>query len=327
MKYISNRTLGCLACFLLAACQSEEVTVIGSKNALQVLSVDLENEKNTKAGVTSIKEVMVYATSNTHTEIATNVQSKFIYDASTWSCSTPPELSDNTFYIYAWYPSQRKDGGDHITATNNSEGNHSVPAYVYSEDTFTDQKQDDYLYADQTTQITASKGSKTVRFTMKHALSKVSFEITKDVSATETLTLTRVDIISNTNSLQTGTGQMYLKNGTLIGLSSVGQVSLTGSFTLGNSLSVPNLSALVAPMGKPEKVLSFRLYVSVNGEDRIFETGTVKEDNITDWQGVQWIAGLHYVYRIKVSKVGGIINGVSIYDWQKDTDQNTQVGI
>lgn len=321
MKHISNRSLAWMSCFLLAACQPEEVATTDSGNALQVASVNLENEGSTRASVTSIKEVMVYATDE-NAAIATNSQSKFTSDGSSWSCSAPPELTDKTFNIYAWYPSQRKDGGDKIQATNNADGNHSIPVYVYSENTFTDQKQDDYLYADQTTPITASKAGKTVRFTMNHALSKVSFEITKDVSATETLTLTQVDIISNTNSLQTGTGQMYLKNGTLIGLSSVGQISLKGSLILANSLSEPNISALVAPMGKAEKVLSFRLYVLVNGESRIFETGTVKT---TD--GVLWKAGTHYVYQIKVNKIGGTINGAAVYDWKKDSDQNTQVGI
>ena len=79
-------------------------------------------------------------------------------------------------------------------------------------------------------------------------------------------------------------------------------------------------------MSKEEKVLSFRLTVNVDGVSRVFETGTVKDD-ASNWPGVKWLAGKHYVYKIKVSKMGGVINGVSVYDWQKDSDQNTQVGI
>lgn len=324
MKHISNKSFAWLSCFLLIACQPEEVTTTGSGNVLQVASVNLENEGNTRAAVTSIQEVMVYATNKTtHAAIDANSQSKFTFDGSSWSCTTPPELTDDAVNIYAWYPS--KDGSDkEIAVTNNAEGNHYIPVQVESEDTFTNQKQKDYLYADQTTsgQITASSTSKSVRFNMKHALSKVSFEITKDASATETLTLTQVDIITN-NSLQVGTnGQMYLKNGTLNNLSAKGQISLKGSLNLTTSLSAPNISALVAPMIQPEKVLSFRLYVLINKEERIFETGTVKTSD-----GVQWKAGQHNVYQIKVSKIGGTINGVAVYDWKKDSDQNTQVGI
>lgn len=326
MKHISNKSFAWLSCFLLVACQPEEVTTAGSGNTLQVASVNLENEGNTRAAVTSIKEVMVYVTDNVNAAIAANSQSKFTFDGSSWSCLTPPELTDvTTFNIYAWYPSQKDASGKEIAVTNNADGNHYIPVQVESEDSFTDQKQKDYLYADQTSgQITASTTSKSVRFKMKHALSKVSFEITKDISAKEALTLTQVDIISGTNSLQTGTnGQMYLKNGTLNNLSAKGKISLTGSLTLNNtSLSAPNISVLVAPMMQPEKVLSFRLHVSVNGEQRIFETGTVSTVD-----GVLWKAGQHNVYQIKVSKIGSTIKGVAVYDWKKDSDQNTQVGI
>lgn len=325
MKHISNKSFAWLSCFLLVACQPEEVTTTGSGNTLQVASVNLENEGNTRAAVTSIEEVMVYATDNKQAAIAANSQSRFTFDGSSWSCPTPPELTDGTtFNIYAWYPSQKDGNGKEIAVTNNADGNHYIPVQVESEDSFTDQQQKDYLYADQTSgQITASTTSKSVRFKMKHALSKVSFEITKDISAKEALTLTRVDIISGTNSLQTGTnGQMYLKNGTLNNLSAKGQISLTGSLNLTTSLSAPNISALVAPMMQPEKVLSFRLHVTVGEESRIFETGTVKTND-----GVQWKAGQHNVYQIKVSKIGGTIKGVAVYDWKKDSDQNTQVGI
>lgn len=329
MKYISYRDLGWLVCFLLFACQSEVITEQANGNTLQVLSVDLDNGGNTKAEVTSsISNVKVYTTTAANAEIAENTLVVYNNDGSSWSCDTPPELTDDTYNVYAYYPLQRGDGGEVIAAKNNTGGDHTIPVLIYTEDSFDDQQQDDYLYADQTTPLTASKSTKAVRFTMKHALSKVSFEITKDESATEKLVLTQVDIIGKTNSLQTGGGDMYLQTGGLVGLQSKDQISLTGSIELkSNSLSSPNISALVAPMSKYEKVLSFRLTVLVDGVSRVFETGTVKKDDATDWLGVKWEPGVHYVYQIKVSKMGGVINGVSVYDWKKDSDQNTQVGI
>lgn len=335
MKYISNRNIGWLAGFLLTACQSEVVTVPDNDNALQVLSVGLNQDEGTRSEMTTdgINQINVYTTTNDHKEIDANTLATYTNDGNAWSCTAPPELTTVTYNIFAYYPPTRGDGGEAVTVTNSSTGEHTIKVYIYAEDDFGSPKQDDYLYnyqTDETTgsykQITASTASKAVSFSMNHALSKVSFQITKDASATERLTLTQIDIIGKTNSLQTGTGDMYLKTGGLVGLQSKDQISLTGSVALQNTLTSPNITALVAPMSKEEKVLSFRLTVNVDGVSRVFETGTVKDEAPT-WPGVKWLAGKHYVYKIKVSKMGGAINGVSVYDWQKDSDQNTQVGI
>ena len=328
MKYIFYKNIGWLTCFLLLACQSEVITEPDDGNFLQILSVDLDNEVGTKAEVSSISKVKVYTTTKENTELIKNALALFTYDGNTWSCDTPPELVTEEYNIYAYYPPQRGDGNDVITAKNSNTGEHTIPVYIYAEDKFDKQNQDDYLYADQKKPIKGSTGSKVVSFAMKHALSKVSFEITKNESATETLILKQIDIIGKTNSLQTGGGDMYLTTGGLVGLQSKDQISLTGSVELkSKALSSPNISVLVAPMSKHEKVLSFRLTVEVDGVSRVFETGTVKDDTVVNWPGVKWEAGLHYVYRINVSKMGGVINGVSVYDWKKDSDQNTQVGI
>lgn len=335
MKYISNRNIGWLAGFLLTACQSEVVTVPDNDNALQVLSVGLNQDEGTRSEMTTdeIKQINVYTTTNAHAEITTNTLATYTNDGNAWSCDAPPELTAALYNIFAYYPPKRVDSGEAVTVTNSTTGEHTIKVYIYAEDDFGSPKQDDYLYNYQTDkstgnyeQITASTASKTVSFSMNHALSKVSFQITKDASATEKLTLTQIDIIGKTNSLQTGTGDMYLKTGGLVGLQSKDQISLTGSVALQNTLTSPNITALVAPMSKEEKVLSFRLTVNVDGVSRVFETGTVKDD-ASNWPGVKWLAGKHYVYKIKVSKMGGVINGVSVYDWQKDSDQNTQVGI
>lgn len=338
MKYISSKNISLLACLLLIACQSEDVSESGDGNFLQVLSVNLENEgSSTKAVVSSIDNVNVYAThtaesassagSSENSEIAAHALSVFSYEGSSWGCETPPELADDPYNIYAYYPLKRTDGTT-LTAKNSSDGKHYIEIVVNSENSFSTQNQDDYLYADQSAPITASKSNKAISFIMKHALAKVSFEITKDASALETLTLTKVEIVSRTGYLLTGQqGKMYLNNGKLTALSSGELITLKGSVVLKNSLPSPNVSSLVAPMDAPEKALLFRLTVSVGGIERVFETSTVKNDQVTNWPGVQWQAGLEYIYQIKVSKMGGTISGVTVHDWKKDSDQNTQVGI
>lgn len=337
MKYISSNNISWLACLLLVACQTEEVVKSGDGNFLQVLSVNLENEGSTKAEVTSVDKVNVYAThtkesassagSSENSEITTNALSTFSSDGSSWGCDTPPELADNSYNIFAYYPLQRTSG-ETLKPTNSSDGKHYIDIVVNSENPFSTQNQDDYLYADQSTPVTASKSKKAISFTMKHALAKVSFEITKDASASETLTLTKVEIVSRTGYLLTGQqGKMYLNNGKLTALSSGELITLKGSVVLKNSLSSSNVSTLAAPMDTPEKALLFRLTVDVDGIERVFETSTVKNDQVTNWPGVQWQAGLEYIYQIKVSKMGGTISGMAVHDWKKDSDQNTQVGI
>lgn len=327
MNNISNKHIGWLACLLLTACQSEEMTHPDTGNTLQVEAVELESGEKTRGEVTSISEINVYATSNTHAELADNALSTYTNSGGTWNCSAPPVLTDADTYIYAFYPAIN-------TVTNQTDGNHYIPVEIKSTMDMNNDSQVDYLYADQAkggsvgnsdNHIIATSTKKAVSFSMKHALSKVSFIITKDASASERLMLTQLDIISGQSRLQSGaSGSMYLNNGQLLGLASVDKISLTGSLELPTSIQSTNISALVAPMSGSDKTISFRLTVKVGDEitGRIFETG-----NAGGSEGVQWEQGVHYVYQIKVSKMGGIINKITVYDWKQDSDQNTHVGI
>lgn len=322
MNNISNKHIGWLACLLLTACQSEDMTHPDTGNTLQVEAVELESGEMTRGEVTSISEISVYATSDIHAELEANALSTYTNSGGTWNCSAPPVLTDKNTYIYAFYPAKN-------TVTNQANGNHYIPVEIKSTMAMNNNPQEDYLYADQTkdasNQIIVTAAHKAVSFSMKHALSKVSFLITKDASASETLTLTQLDIVSGQSRLQTGTGSMYLNNGQLVGLASGGQISLTGSLALPTSTKSTNVSTLVAPMSGYDKTLTFRLTVMVGNEatGRIFETGNVDETG----EGVKWEQGVHYVYQIKVSKMGGIINKIAVYDWKQDSDQNTHVGI
>ena len=142
MKYISSKNISWLACLLLVACQTEEVSESGDGNFLQVLSVNLENEgSSTKAVVSSIDKVNVYAThtaesapsagSSENSEIAAHALSVFSYEGSSWGCETPPELADAPYNIYAYYPLKRTDGTT-LTAKNSSDGKHYIEIVVNS---------------------------------------------------------------------------------------------------------------------------------------------------------------------------------------------------
>lgn len=329
MKYINLKTFSLLACSLLAACHTEEVPVFDDTNALQLSSVSLEGNMAVKSIVTSIEKVNIYTTSTEHVALTENALSTYTYSGGAWKSDAPPTLVSGGNNIYAYYPVvKEKNAESPITVTNSTDGNHTIPIYVRSEDTF-EGKQDDYLYA-ANCPISASSTQKVISLTMKHALAKVTFQIYKSDAATETLTLNNIEVRSRTNRLQSGeNGTMNLLTGRLNNLVSGQFITLTSSegVSIASNKST-NISALMAPMSGPEQVLSFGLTVTVAGETtpRVFETQSVtsKEDG---WVGEQWAAGKEYIYQIKVDKTGGSIEGVKVYDWKTGADQNTQVGI
>lgn len=310
------------AAALLAACGEESLTAEPQDNALRLQSVSMAEDgdaRNTRAslGATAITKIGVYVTDNGHTALAENAQSTFELKSGTWSCTAPPKITvENTAtpdFVYGFYPATG-------TVTNSSTGNHTIPVQVAA-DNFSASLQTDYLYAEPQP---VHAGKRSVSFEMQHALAKVSFSILKSRFVTEKLTLNKVEIVSSTNRLQQGNnGTMNIGTGQLAGLADTRSLTLTGSTELKELLEQPNVSSLVAPMRGKETKLSFRLSVRVEGEaeDRVFETAAVPGD------GVQWLAGHHYVYKMTVDKMGGSLTGIKIEGWKNDANQNTGIGI
>lgn len=311
-----------------AACENSLPDVPDAADAsLHLASVQLAEDKapdtpdtpNTRTALTSVSEISVYATKTTHEAYGSNSLSRYALAGGNWSSDNAPVINtDNggNALLYACYPVVS-------SVTNRGDVNHSVAVTVNVTDAakdFTASGQTDYMYA---TPQTATPAARTVSFTMNHALAKVSFKVKKSTSVKETLSLKEVEILSATNRLQTGTGNMNLTTGNLTALASGSSLVLknTTGISLPTSLSQPNVTCLLAPMTAIESVLSFRLTVRVGGEtsDRTFETKTVKE--------VQWQAGKHYVYVITVDKMKAGLNGAQIEGWQSDANQNTSIGI
>ncbi|OUP18949.1 hypothetical protein B5F32_11055 [Parabacteroides distasonis] len=321
MRNLYNWGLGLAICSVLAACHTDEIPEVAKDDAtLELESVSILGENITKGATTSVEAVKLYLMNNS----STWVNSEFIQSNGTWGCSsTAPSLGDSETNVYAYYPTS--ENGTAITVASSSDV-YSIPVSIRSTDTFAGE-QADYLYADP---VKASKTSKVISLTLKHALTKVSFQIYKSTNASdEKLTLTKIEIRSNTGRLQTGTGNMRLNGnkgeiGSFTGLAGSSQIVLTGSQLLETSLTQPNVYCLVAPMNATEQVLSFRLTVNVDGVDREFETSSISSPSNT---GVKWEAGYHYVYKIRIDKMEGTFEGVTVYDWQSSTDQDTSVGI
>lgn len=319
------QTIGCLllGSLLLGACEENGLPDVPQpeEGALQLQSVDMAGDSaSTRASVTSVAAVSVYATKTTHAVYGSNPLSKYELSGGSWSSDNAPLITvDNggDAYLYACYPVAS-------SVSNRTDGNHTVAVSVNATTGTRDFKataQDDYLYATPVTGITPSK--RTVNFSMYHALAKVSFKVKKSTAATEALQLKSIELLSATSRLQTGAGTMNLRTGVLNGLASVSSLLLTDAtgVTLATTLTNPNVTCLVAPMTASESILSFRLTVRVSGEttDRTFETKVVN--------AVQWVAGNHYVYAITVDKMKAGINGMQIDAWKSDANQNTNIGI
>lgn len=309
-----------LLAFMLSACNGETLPgPVLADNTLQVCSVELPELSGTRAlGATQLNEIGVYVTNNSHTALD-NAPYVYKLQSGTWSCDAPPTITVEASapdYLYAFSPSS-------LAVTNVAGGNHTIPVTVVA-DNFTASGQTDYLYGKSDPE-TVHSASRAVTFTMYHALAKVSFRVLKSDNVEETVALKKIELLSSTARLQTGTsGIMNLKDGILNGLASTNSIILNGSVVLNTTQSQPNVSALVAPMSARETRLSFRLTVEVTETDgtitkRSFETAAVNE--------VRWKAACHYVYAITIDKMGGNLTNVQIDAWKNDANQNTGIGI
>lgn len=288
---------------------------------LQSVSVADDPAVATRAalGATApISAIGIYATSHDHTTMD-GAPYTFEKKGGTWSCTiTPPTItSDETAKdcVYAFSPEKSN-------VTHSPTGNHTIPVTV-GDDNFSATKQTDYLYALPQQVYSANR---TVSFEMLHALAKVSFKILKSKYVSEQMTLTKVELLSPTNRIQTGNGTMNISTGILTNLTDASLLTLTGSTVLAEETGTdsPNVTCLVAPMPGEESALSFRLTIEVGATNPattlVFETGAVKTPQ-------KWEAGKHYVYKLTVSKMGGGLSGVQMDDWQNDASQDTSIGI
>ncbi|MCD8182314.1 MAG: fimbrillin family protein [Bacteroides sp.] len=231
--------------FLLAGCGGQSpLDTEPQDNTLKLRSVDMADDTYTRAGALGagipVNKISVYVTDKSNAALTDNALSVYELKSGTWSSDAPPKITvtqSNSNQVYAFFPSGS-------SVSNNSSGGHTIPVQVVA-DNFSVTLQTDYLYA---TPQTAYDGQRTVSFEMNHALSKVSFNILKSSSVTETLTLSKVETLSGTNRLQQGTSAtMNINTGKLNGLASTGSLVLTGSTQLKTLQEQSNVSCLVAP--------------------------------------------------------------------------------
>ncbi|WP_455591892.1 fimbrillin family protein [Bacteroides sp.] len=310
---LGKRLLFFMALFLCSCSQSDALLPDVETNALQLSSVSLVDDGQTRASVSDneVTKVSLYTTTTANAAYTAQSLSTYTKSGGTWNVSGTAPLIEEAVKVYAFYPVGS-------SVTNNTSGNHTVPVQVKLTDTFAGE-QADYLYSGS---VASTAAIHSVSVVLKHALCKVSFKVRKSTTADkETLTLQKIEIMSPTNRLQVGDGVMNLSTGVLNALVTTSSVALTGSVGLQTEQAQPNVSCLLAPMNGQESVLSFRLTVKVSGEtsSRTFITKVMNP--------VQWAAGKHYVYAINVDKMSATLTGLLVDKWKTDANQTTSIGI
>ncbi len=312
---------------ILAGCD-ERLPETNEEAALRLVSVAVDNNSQTKAALSSITQVYVYAAKEGLTEAYTTPASLVFkaetggvwnsYKSSSSTESSDIQISAGTADIYAVYPA------DLVISNNNNVL--QTPVTIVGNDDFTGSAQTDYLYS---TDQTAGSSGRSISLLMKHALSQIAFKIIKAENVDEKMALTQLQIKSD-NLLETGNGYMVLSRGAaaLNNLTQTSTITLKhadqAGMTLKTSESSPNVTCLVAPLKQVEKTLSFALTIKV-GEGTGAVTRTFNTSAISPQ--VQWKAGCRYVYTITVNKMSGSMNGVEIEDWKDDSTQDSDIGI
>lgn len=308
----------------LAGCSGNLPDVHDDDTSLKLLAVELANPL-TRAGVNTVSKVKAYVTNTDGTDYAAMPWLVFTGAGGNWSSDVSIDINAEGI-VYGCYP----ESG---TVTNENKmlkyavTVHNGAGTILD---FTGDPQPDYLYSGA---VPVSTANRAIRFadntgeggadnSLKHALAKVSFQINKSANVSEKMILTQLKIQSNSSLLQTGDGYMQLTDGTLNGLVTSSLITLTGTTELQSSQSSPNVTCLVAPMNAAEAVMSFSLTIKVGNEtaSRTFVTASVHP-------AVKWEAGNHYVYHIRIDKMGGNLEDVTIESWQSDASQNTSIGI
>lgn len=324
---------------LLPASCNNDIPVLSpveqDSDVLHVLSVGMD-EAATRSIVTTDnlktvgEKIGVYAVNSDQTEYhplhGGSNTAIYQYDGTNWNVVAADDSkllrlpSGSTVNVSAFYPSI-------LTPVYKSKNESYVSGiHILVEDDFAASAQTDYLYAEPVTGINTAKPGAT--FTLKHALSKLTFRVYKDATLTKATNLSALKIIDDSYKLQAGTGKtMRLSNGTLQGLSGQPAVNLTATAdqvqeiktksTTSATVTTATAYCLLAPAPNVE-YLSFQLTTveADTGQEQTFLTQR------TDMHSHRWTAGQHLIINIVLKGMEAIVTGLAVYDWEDYTDTN-----
>ncbi|MCD8184065.1 MAG: fimbrillin family protein [Bacteroides sp.] len=249
------------------------------------------------------------------------------YTGSVWNVSATedskllrlPSATGATVSTYAYYlstlvPEYKTSGGSSVSGVE-----------ILTKDDFEASAQTDYLYSDVVADVNAATAG--VKFTMRHALAKLTFRVYKTASLTETMKLTALQLIDNSNNLQGGTGKsMRLKDGQLQGLTGQSSITLTATDAQKREIlqkasgaagdtNTATAYCLVAPAPNVE-YLSVQLTTATGdaGTEQTFLTSR------TYMKTDQWSAGQHLIVTLLLDGMKATISSIKVYQWEDYTD-------
>lgn len=251
--------------------------------------------------------------------------SKLILSYSTsWSLSSPFYLSANPATVYAYSPTPVSPATVEVGEFS------SLMRLLTLSSTTEHMNQVDYLWAkqDKTTSLGAfdiNYLNSNVSLKMNHALSLISFVIYKDGYANNGL-LEQFSIIDNSASpsliVSKSTNNdlcMSISNGAITGGTKVNSVTVNSISKIITEDIDPGLDpsvlkskiccyALIAPVTIADKTkISFSFLID----------GNIYSVNLTGSGPVSWLAGQHYIYKVKLCGTEILFDGVSVTSWSE----------
>lgn len=294
---------------LFAGCSKDEVTPsTGSSNQLAVSMASI----TTKAG-TSVKtvwaannEIGVFVTGTGYTPAVTNYKTS---DGTAWTFSTAPVyLIGNPASVYAVYPANTQLSGTTPDATS------TFTASVPATDDFAASGATDYMWGIGTKTVSNATGDNATVITMKHAFSKVSFIINKDVNYPTTAgtgNITGITLSSAGNKIVTG-GSVIVGTGVFTPATyNTGDLQYTPSAaTYINAYNATTPSAVVTAtlLACPVAYASADLALSLTIDGKTMPVTNFPTS--PDWHGY-----CDYQYTITVSPTSLAVTSVTITAW------------
>lgn len=291
---------------LLAGCSKDEVTPsTGSSNQLAVSMASITTKAGTgvKAAWATNDEIGVFVTGTGYTPAVTYYKTS---NGTAWAFSTAPVyLIGNSASVYAVYPKATTLSGTTPDATS------TFTASVPTADNFAASAATDYMWGTGTAVSNNTTNASTI--TMKHALSKVSFIINKDVNYPTTAgtgNITNITLKSATNKIVTG-GNVIVGTGTFTATTyNTGDLQYTPSATTYANVynATPSTTVTATMLVCPVAYASADLALSLTIDGK---TMPVTNFPISpDWHGY-----CDYQYTITVSPASLVVTSVNITAW------------
>ncbi len=286
----------------------------------------------------SMTEVAVYATGgNDYTTEKNNNYAKYAYSGGSWNNNETDKifLTNAAATIYGYYPATNRynetdktisvtlvegDATTTITAVDNASSSSTTIASATAEV--------DCMWATPVNNVSNAAGKSSVKLTMQHALSMVSFRVYKDASYKGAGSLTQfiVENAAGKSMLSKGTSpKMNITNGIITpGTARNAKYtrSIQGGYTLvADKDASKKFSFLVLPINESIGNDNIQATFTVDGADYPVN---LKAPTATGTDG-KWLAGNNNLYTVKLGGTDLEVTTVEVTKWSEVAGDDLEI--